>query len=81
MCTLVYVCLSVIEAPAGAVQVPVCMRVCAQGSHICVCSWPGDGAYLFSIYLMHCVCVHVHTQAYAHRTELKEREVLDRLLD
>lgn len=48
---------------------------------MCECPWPGDGVYLFNMHLMHCVCVHVYTQVYAHGRELKEREVLDRVSD
>lgn len=82
--TLVYVCLSVIEGPTGAVPIPMRMGVCAVCSHMCVCPWPGYGAYLFSTHHVHpcaCVCVHVCTQVHAHRGELKEREILDRLSD
>lgn len=37
LCTLVYVCLSIVEGLPGAVQVPMCMAMCALCSHMCVC--------------------------------------------
>lgn len=72
LCTLVYVCLSIVEGLPGAVQVPMCMAMCA---HVCVC--PQACACLFGMHLVSvcaCICTHVSTLVCAHRGELKERE-------
>lgn len=37
LCTLVYMCLSIVEGLPGAVQVLTCMGVCALCSHTCIC--------------------------------------------
>lgn len=62
--TLVYVCLSVIEGPTGAVQIPMRMGVRAVCSHMCV-----SMAWVWCLLVQHtsrasvsmCVCACVHT--------------------
>lgn len=73
MCTLVYVCLSVIEEHLGLHEF-LCAWKCVLYVVMCVCVHrPVGGAYLFNMHLVYlCVCV-VCAQVHAHRREVQER--------
>lgn len=81
MCTLVYVCLSVVEEHLGLHEF-LCAWKCVLCVVVCVCVHrPVDGAYLFNMHLVYlCVC-YVCTQYMHIGRRLRREKILNRLSD